>query len=109
VARVNNGREKRFRPRLRELDFRAERVGSSIDEADQLALVEDPGLGALPRDPRWRFGVVVFGDVLARRTLADVGPLLATADLLVYDEIDVGAAAAAHWAGVPAVAHSLGR
>jgi UDP:flavonoid glycosyltransferase YjiC (YdhE family) len=98
-----------FRPRLRELGFRAERVGISIEEGDRLALVEDPGLGELPREQRWRFGVVVFGDVLARRTLEDAGPLLETADLLVYDEIDLGAAAAAHWAGVPAVAHSLGR
>ena len=54
---------------------------------------------------------MVFGDVLARRTLEDVSPLLECAgpDLLVYDELDVGAAAAAHSAGVPAVAHSLGR
>jgi hypothetical protein len=33
----------------------------------------------------------------------------AAPDLLVYDETDVGAAAAAHLAEVPAVAHSLGR
>ncbi|MET0818878.1 MAG: glycosyltransferase, partial [Solirubrobacteraceae bacterium] len=98
-----------FRPRLRALGFRTERVGISIEEADRIALRADPGLDALPREQRWRFGVVVFGDVLARRTLDDVGPVLETVDLLVYDEIDVGAAAAAHWAGVPAAAHSLGR
>jgi hypothetical protein len=63
-----------FRPRLRELGFRAERVGISIEEGDRIALVEDPGLGALPREQRWRFGVAVFGDVLARRTLDDVAP-----------------------------------
>lgn len=101
----------RPQPRLRELGFRAERVGISIDEADQIALRDDPGLGELPREERWRFGVVVFGDVLARRTLEDLRPLLdeAEPDLLVYGETDVGAAAAAHSVGVPAVAHSLGR
>ena len=101
----------RLEPRLRELGFRAERVGISIDEADQIALRDVPGLGELPREERWRFGVVVFGDVLARRTLEDLRPLLdeAAPDLLVYDETDVGAAAAAHSVGVPAVAHSLGR
>jgi UDP:flavonoid glycosyltransferase YjiC (YdhE family) len=86
-------------------------VGISIEEADRLALRADPGLNELPRAERWRIGVVVFGDVLARRTLDDIAPLLeATApDLLVYDETDVGAGAGAHLAGVPAVAHSLGR
>jgi hypothetical protein len=100
-----------FRPRLRDLGVRAERVGISIDEADRLALREDPGLNALPREERWRFGVVVFGDVLARRTLEDLRSQLedAAPDLVVYDETDVGAAAAARLAGVPAVAHSLGR
>ena len=97
--------------RLRALGFRAERAGISIDAADALALTDDPGLGELPRDQRWRIGVAVFGDVLARRTLADLRPLLdaVSPDLVVYDETDIGAAAAAHGAGVPAVAHSLGR
>jgi UDP:flavonoid glycosyltransferase YjiC (YdhE family) len=105
------GTGERFVPRLRERGFRAERVGISIDEADRLALRADPGLNELPRAERWRFGVVVFGDVLARRTLDDVVPLLQATDpdLLVYDETDVGAGAGAHLAGVPAVAHSLGR
>ena len=101
----------RLLPRLQELGFRAEPVGISIEEADRLALRDDPALKDLPREERWRFGVVVFGDVLARRTFDDIGPLLDDnhTDLLVYDEVDVGAAAAARRAGVPAVAHSLGR
>jgi hypothetical protein len=105
------GTGEKLRSRLREMGFHAERVGISIDEADRLALRADPGLDELPREERWRFGVVVFGDVLARRTFEDVRPLLedAAPDLLVYDEVDVGAAAAAQLAGVPAVAHSLGR
>jgi UDP:flavonoid glycosyltransferase YjiC (YdhE family) len=105
------GTGEKLLPRLHELGFRAERVGISIDEADQLALSEDPGLNELPREERWRFGVVVFGDVLARRTLEDLRPLLedTAPGLVVYDETDVGAAAAAFLMGVPAVAHALGR
>jgi UDP:flavonoid glycosyltransferase YjiC (YdhE family) len=100
-----------FHPWLQELGIGAERVGISIPEADRLALCEDPELDQLPREERWRFGVVVFGDVLARRTLEDLLPLLRALapDVLVYDELDIGAAAAAHVADVPAVAHSLGR
>jgi UDP:flavonoid glycosyltransferase YjiC (YdhE family) len=100
-----------FRPWLQELGFRADRVGISIPEADRLALLEEPGFAELPQEERWRIGVVVFGDVLARRTLEDLRPLLADVapDLLVYDELDIGAAAAAHVLSVPAVAHSLGR
>jgi hypothetical protein len=101
----------RFRPLLQELGFWSERVGISIEEADGLALQQDPRLNELPREERWRFGVVVFGDVLPRRTFEDLSPLLegAAPDLLIYDEVDIGAAAAAHSAGVPAVSHSLGR
>ena len=108
---VSFGTGEKLRSRVRELGFRVERVGISIDEADRLALRDDPGLSELPREERWRFGVVVFGDVLARRTLEDLRPLLedAAPDLVVYDEVDIGAAAAARLAGVPAVAHSLGR
>jgi UDP:flavonoid glycosyltransferase YjiC (YdhE family) len=100
-----------FRPWLQQLGIRAERVGISIPEADRLALRETPELDALPREERWRFGVVVFGDVLARRTLEDLLPLLedVAPHVVVYDELDIGAAAAAHVADVPAVAHSLGR
>jgi UDP:flavonoid glycosyltransferase YjiC (YdhE family) len=98
-------------PRLREQGFRADRVGISIVAADRLALDDDPRLANLPREERWRIGVAVFGDVLARRTLEDLRPLLddVTPDLVIYDESDVGAAAAAYLAGVRAVAHSLGR
>ena len=108
---VSFGTGEKLRSRVQELGFRVERVGISIDEADRLALRDDPGLNELPREERWRFGVVVFGDVLARRTFEDVRPLLESVapDLLIYDEVDIGAAAAAHFAGVPAVAHSLGR
>jgi UDP:flavonoid glycosyltransferase YjiC (YdhE family) len=96
---------------LRARGFRAERVGISIDEADRLALANRPELNDLPRDERWRFGLVVFAEILPRHTIADLRPLLQQAgpDLVVYDETDIGASAAAELAAIPAVAHSLGR
>jgi UDP:flavonoid glycosyltransferase YjiC (YdhE family) len=96
---------------LRRRGFRAERVGISIDEADRRALEAQPELNDLPREERWRFGLVVFAGVLPRQTIADLHPLLdeVRPDLLVYDETDIGAPVTAELAGVPAVAHSLGR
>ena len=100
-----------FRGPLRDRGFEAERVGIAIDEADELAFEAEPELRDLPREERWRIGIVVFADVLARLTLADLRPLLDALrpDLLVYDETDIGAAVAADLAAVPAVTHSLGR
>jgi hypothetical protein len=96
---------------LRARGFRAERVGISIDDADRRALEAQPELNDLPREERWRFGLVVFAGVLPRQTIADLRPLLAEAkpDLLVYDETDISAPVTAQLAGIPAVAHSLGR
>ena len=96
---------------LAELGFRAERVGISIPEADERVLRERPELNDLPREERFRIGVAVFGELLPRLTIDDLLPLLRPAgpDLVVYDEIDAGAAIAAAIAGIPATAHSLGR
>ena len=51
----------------------------------------------------------MFIDLIARRTAADLEPVLRSAavDLVVYEQFDVGAAVAAHAAGLPAVCHSL--
>jgi UDP:flavonoid glycosyltransferase YjiC (YdhE family) len=96
---------------LRRRGFRTERVGISIEEGDRRALELYPELNELAREERWRFGLVVFADVLPRHTIADLLPLLdeLAPDLLVHDEMDVGAPVAAELAGIPAVAHSLGR
>jgi UDP:flavonoid glycosyltransferase YjiC (YdhE family) len=100
-----------FVARLEGLGFRAERVGISIPEADERVLRERPGLKDLPREERFRIGVAVFGELLPRHTIEDLLPLLqeAAPDLVVYDETDAGAPIAAAIAGIPAVAHSLGR
>ncbi|UGS36089.1 glycosyltransferase [Capillimicrobium parvum] len=100
-----------FVKRLEAFGFRVQRVGISIPEADERVLREQPELGDLPREERFRIGVAVFGDVLPRHTIADLLPLLheAAPDLVVYDETDAGAPIAAAIAGIPATAHSLGR
>jgi UDP:flavonoid glycosyltransferase YjiC (YdhE family) len=105
------GTGEEFVGQLRERGFGAERVGISIEEADRRALQAHPELNDLPREERWRLGLVVFADVLARRTLDDLEPLLhrLEPDLLVHDEMDLGAPVAADAVGIPAVAHSLGR
>lgn len=65
-----------------------------------------------PRDPDLvgRLAPTVFGVVLPRAYLADLGPILADTrpDLVVYDMANLGAGLAAHIAGVPAVAHGIG-
>ena len=100
-----------FVERLEGLGFRVERVGISIPEADERVLRERPELKDLPREERFRIGVAVFGELLPRHTIEDLLPLLRAAapDLVVYDETDAGAPVAAAIAGIPAIAHSLGR
>ena len=58
-------------------------------------------------DPRAH--VRLMTDILARPTAADLIPLLEASppDLVVYEQGDIGAAVAAHVAGVPAAAHGL--
>ena len=108
---VRFGTGEGFVETLQALGFAAERVGISIPEADERVLRERPELNQLPREERFRIGVAVFGELLPRHTIEDLLPLLqeAAPDLVVYDETDAGAPIAAAIAGIPAVAHSLGR
>ena len=59
--------------------------------------------------PDLEVGGRLFIDVLARRTAADLAPLLVelAPDVVVYEQFEFGAAVAAHAAGIPAVCHSL--
>jgi UDP:flavonoid glycosyltransferase YjiC (YdhE family) len=52
----------------------------------------------------------VFGDIIPRQTVLDLGPIIEAAkpDLLVYEVANFGAAYAAKLAGVPAIAHGFG-
>ncbi|AIG79817.1 Hypothetical protein AJAP_35050 [Amycolatopsis japonica] len=53
----------------------------------------------------------VFGNVLPRRFVADLTPLLERhrPDLVVYESGNAGGAIAAHLAGIPAIGHGFGR
>ncbi|GII25132.1 glycosyltransferase family 1 protein [Planosporangium mesophilum] len=80
--RVVFGTGAAFVPRLRRLDFEAYPVGIAVSEAEAQARRQ---LG--DADPL-ELILTMFGDVLARRTLADLVPLLAELrpDLVVYEQ-----------------------
>ena len=67
----------------------------------------------MPRDARRatdiEMGGRLFIDIAGRRTAADLAPHLRRRrpDLVVYEPYDLGAAVAAHLAGIPAVCHAL--
>jgi UDP:flavonoid glycosyltransferase YjiC (YdhE family) len=92
-----------FVPRLRELGFPTHQVGISVAEAEASATkAHDNQLDVL---------FAMFGDILPRRTLADLTPVIAEhrPDLVIYEQSDVGALTAARRAGVPVISHVIGR
>lgn len=110
---------------LRGLGFTTMSVGMEFSAAfDQAAQVAFGDNGAQPplrpddarifrqREPHpvTRLAPIVFGAVLSRAYVSDLGPILADTrpDLVVYDMANLGAGLAAHLAGVPAVAHGVG-
>ena len=103
-----------FLGKLGALGFPTHDVGISIEQARDELLASLPGdrmpTGADGR-PDLGIGGQLFIDVLARRTAADLVPLLdrVDPDVVVYEQYDLGAAVAAHAAGIPAVCHSLSR
>ena len=99
-----------FLSKLETLGFPTHDVGITIEEARDtlLASVERPMRRSDGRTD-WDMGGRLFIDLLARRTAADLAPVLAhqEPDLVVYEQYDFGAAVAAHVAGIPAICHSL--
>jgi UDP:flavonoid glycosyltransferase YjiC (YdhE family) len=100
-----------FLPRIRALGFETHRVGISIEEAEQEVLSArsgPPGDGSRPD-----FDLIgqVFLGLLAPRTADDLLPLLNRLgpDLVIYEQVDFGAAVAAALLEVPAICHSLAR
>jgi len=82
------------------------------DEALESLAASMPGDGMPKRDdgrPHLDAGGRLFIDILARRTAHDLAILLPglRPDLVVYEQYELGAAVAAHAAGIPAVCHSL--
>ncbi|GAA3395990.1 glycosyltransferase [Cryptosporangium minutisporangium] len=94
-----------FVPRLTALGFDTRTVGISVAEAEAEAVRRHPD------GPVVDVMITMFGDLLPRRTLADLEPVLAAEppDLVIYEMSDVGAAGAALRAGVPAVSITIGR
>lgn len=85
-------------------------VPSSIDEAGG-QLMRDPSVRALMRTPEvWKVGALLFAGGLARKVAGALAGVLADvrADLVVYEEMNMGAGVAAGLAGIPAVRHGLG-
>jgi UDP:flavonoid glycosyltransferase YjiC (YdhE family) len=101
-----------FVPKLEALGFPTYDVGISIEHASA-ELVRSLDRDSMPKDesgrPDLEIGGRLFIDVLARRTAADLAPLLIelAPDVVVYEQFELGAAVASHAAGIPAVCHSL--
>jgi UDP:flavonoid glycosyltransferase YjiC (YdhE family) len=94
-----------FVPQLAEFGFDAREAGTSIGVAEAEAVQRHPD------GPVVAVLATMFADILARRTLADLEPMLQIdrPDLIVYEMSDVGAAGAARRAGIPAVSVTIGR
>lgn len=101
-----------FVSKLEALGFRTHDVGATIEWAQQELLRSVAG-DSIPRDSRGRpdleMGGKLFIDLLARRTAADLWPLLAelAPDFVIYEQYALGGAVVAHAAGIPAVCHSI--
>ena len=101
-----------FLSKLETLGFATHNVGLTIEQAQSMLLASAP-TGEMPRGddgrPDLDMGARLFVDVIARRTAADLAPVLQwlRPDLVVYEQYDFGAAVAAHAAGIPAVGHAL--
>jgi UDP:flavonoid glycosyltransferase YjiC (YdhE family) len=101
-----------FLAKLRALGFPTHDVGLTIEDARDQLVAATPGDGMPKQDdgrPDLEFGGILFFDVLARHTAADLLPVLAghRPDVVVYEQGEFGAAVVAHAAGIPAVCHSL--
>jgi len=101
-----------FLPRLAAIGFPTVDVGITIEQArDDLLMMSS--LDGLPKSadgrPDLEFGGKLFIDVMARRTAADLAPVLADErpDVVVYEQGEFGAAVAAHAAAIPAICHAM--
>ncbi|WP_432495057.1 glycosyltransferase [Kineococcus gypseus] len=96
--------------RLSAAGWRVERVDVSIEGAVGRVMRSQPELARLAPPERWRVAAAMFGDVLA----CDVDRLLGLVvesvrpDVVLYEELAMGAAVAAARAHVPAVRHGVG-
>lgn len=90
-----------FTPLLAGIEMR-QAFGELPDLPDRASMTQEQMVGAASR---------VFGEVIPRRTAADLVPLLAEhrADVVVHESANAGAGIAARRAGVRGVCHGFGR
>lgn len=107
-----------FHPTMEALGFEAVSAGMSVFDALNAAFAADPendedtDLQQLTQEQSTRGAAMMFGSVLPRRFIDDIGRILARPggfDLVVYEAANLGAALAAQRAGIPAVCHGFGR
>lgn len=93
-----------FAPLLAQAGLGHAEAGGTVREAIDRARAQHPDAGD-------RVAAVAFGDLLARRAAADLGPVIERAkpDLVVYEVLSPGGAIAAAQAAIPAVCHGIGR
>ncbi len=105
-----------FHPLLARLGFRPLLAGPEIRQAfvELAAELGDRGprdRASMTPDQMLGFAARVFGDIVPRRVVADLGPLLAEhrPDLVIHESGMVGAGLAARLAGIPGACHGFGR
>jgi UDP:flavonoid glycosyltransferase YjiC (YdhE family) len=101
-----------FLAKLERLGFTTHDVGVTIDQALEEMIASTPD-DRMPRGSDGRPDLeswgILFLDLIARRTAADLAGLLGHSrpGVVVYEQYESGAAVAAHSAGIPAVCHAL--
>lgn len=83
----------------------------SISWAEEETLRRHPELVSPPPDKGWLVGLELFADVSCELMIDGLGPVLdrERPDLVVYEEMAVGAALAAQRRSIPAVAFAIGQ
>jgi len=100
-----------FHPVLKAFGLDTVAAGIGIYQAFVQANGGDLDRRALPREFRAELIGVVFGGVLPRAFVTDLGPLLAELqpDLVVHEAGNLGGFFAAKLAGIPGICHGFGR
>jgi UDP:flavonoid glycosyltransferase YjiC (YdhE family) len=97
-------------PRLEALGWDVAPVTADVGAAVGQVMRDSPHLRAAGPEEAWQVASAMFGDILPRQIAPQVEGLLGelAPDLLVYEEMSMGAALAAARHGTPAVRHGVG-
>ncbi len=99
-----------FHPLLRGLGFTPLLAGVEMGQAFG-SLPDRPDRASMTQEQMMAAAARVFGEILPRRTIADLEPLLAEhrPDVVVHESANAGAGIAARRAGVRGICHGFGR